>query len=107
MTETLVSIFTVVALMLGGFGYVKYKNHQIAKYREQNNELARDKAIAEMEAMKESQKAEASEAARTFQDKAYRAVLNKKKAEKGSDTPLSEEDRKIAKEIMDNHTDRN
>lgn len=93
----------IAALLIGGgFAYSKYKNHQIDEYREQNRELAMEKAAAEMEASKAKDEARAVDAARDLTERIYQAAMSRKEAEKGSDTPLSEEDRKIAKDIMDN-----
>ena len=61
-----------------------------------------EKAAAEMEASKAKDEARAVDAAKDLTERVYQAAMSRKEAEKGSDTPLSEEDRKIAKDIMDN-----
>ena len=94
----------IIAVLGSGFVYSKVKNHKIGKLEEQNRELAYGKAISDAERVKAEQKAEAAEAGSELQRKAYEAVsAADRKADTESDTPLSEEDKRLAKDIMDNH----
>lgn len=96
----------IIALVIGGgFIYVKAKNHQIEKFREQNSELKKESYISDMEKLKAMQKAAASDAAKKAEGRIYEAVLDRKEAGSYSDTPLSEEDMKDAKDIMSHHSD--
>ena len=94
----------LIAVLGSGFVYTRFKNRQIDRLEKQNKELARSEANTIAEKRKSDQKAEAAEAGKTLQEKAYEAVIaSKARSDASSDTPLSEEDRKIAKDIMSNH----
>ena len=97
-------ILGIIAVILGGgWAYSSHKNRQIRQYEEKNRELARESAEAVYAETKARQKSNVSDAGKNLQAQAYNAVLNQKKSSTDSSTPLSEEDRKLAKDIMDNH----
>lgn len=98
-------IFGILAVVLGGgFILVKIKDHEISKFREQNEELKKESAVAEAERRKAIQKAEISEAAKNAQERIYKAVADRKEPGSYSDTPLNDKEIKDAKDIMANHS---
>ena len=96
-------IGAIAAVLGGGFFYSRYKNHQISILEKRNKELSDANAVAENEVNKAEQKAKAADASRDLADSIYRAVEENTKKAEDSDTPLSSEDMRIAKDIMDNH----
>lgn len=104
--NSLIWIFGVIIFFLGGgWAYSSYKNRQIRKYEKQNKDLAFSKAVSDADKRNAEQKADAAVAAKRLQERTYRAMMGSRRTETASSTPLSEEDRKLAKAIMDNHDD--
>lgn len=98
-------ILGLIAAILGsGWIYTSHKNRQIRKYEQQNRDLAEENAKTKAEKSKSEQKADSVKAASDLNSRIYKAILERKEAERNESTAeLSEEDRKSAKDIMDDH----
>ena len=95
----------IIAALGGGFAYSRYKNHQISQLEKQAKDLSEKKARAEYGRISAEKRADAAEASRDFERKVHEAIADRKETAADSDTPLSDEDMRIAKDIMDNHRD--
>lgn len=92
----------IAAVIFGVFGITVFaKNRKIAQMEKDNRQMAYDKAKAEIEAIKESQRADAADAGKDLNTSIAKAVIgSQKESYKGTGSELSEEDRKNAENIM-------
>ncbi len=100
-------IIGAIAAALGIFGTIIFgKQMKIGKLEKQNRELAHGKAQMEAERNRESQRADASDARSDLNASIAKVALkvgDDAEPAFGKGQALSEEDRKIAEDIMSNH----
>ena len=100
-------ILGILAVIAGALGAVVFgKSRKIRKLEDQNSKLAYEKADMEAERNRELQKANAAKAGSELNASIAKVALkvgDDAEPAFGNGQALSEEDRKIAEDIMSNH----